>query len=124
MPWFRLEDSFHSNLKVQRAGNGAVGLWVRCGTWSSHYLTDGVIPPEVYTSMGRTREVEALVAQRLWVPTSEGMLMPDYLDYQPSKAEVDQRRKKDMERKRAQREAVDHDPVSGRFTSRRTDPFR
>jgi hypothetical protein len=103
MPWFRLDESFHSHPKVQQAGNAAVGLWTRCGTWSAQYLTDGVIPPDVYAHYGRTSEVERLVAAHLWVPTSGGMLMPDYLDYNPSKADVVQRRKEDAERKRDQR---------------------
>jgi hypothetical protein len=118
MPWFRLEDNFHAHPKVKRAGNGAVGLWIRCGTWSAQYLTDGVIPPEVYTSYGRPREVEQLVAARLWVPVDDGMVMPDYLDYQPSKADVEQRRKVDAERKRRGHDAVVHDPATGQWTGR------
>lgn len=121
MPWFRLEDSFHAHPKVKRAGNAAVGLWIRCATYSAQYETDGLIPPEVYTGRdgyGTTREVEALIAARLWVVTDGGMLMPDYLDYNPSKADNDQRRKVDAERKRRGHDAVKHDPVTGQWTSR------
>jgi hypothetical protein len=118
MPWFRLEDSFHSHPKVQQAGNAAAGLWVRCGTWSAQYLTDGLIPPEVYGSYGRTREVEQLVTSRLWVRMDGGMLMPDYLDYNPSKADVEQRRKVDAERKRRGHDAARHDPLTGQWTPR------
>ena len=57
MPWFRLEDSFHANPKVKHAGNPAVGLWVRCGTWSSAYLTDGHIPFGVARDFGSRREM-------------------------------------------------------------------
>lgn len=121
MSWFRLEDSFHAHPKVKRAGNGAVGLWVRCGTWSAQYETDGVIPPEVYAGRpgyGSPREIEALVSARLWIPTDDGMLMPDYLDYNPSKADNDQRRKVDAERKRRGRNGVDRDPVTGQWAER------
>ena len=100
MAWFRLEDSFHHHPKVMRAGNAAVGLWVRCGTYSSQYLTDGFIPDEIIATYGRTREIQAAVTSRLWIPTEGGMLIPDYLDYNPSAEQVKQRRKEDAERKR------------------------
>jgi hypothetical protein len=111
MPWFRLDESFHSHPKVQRAGNTAVGLWVRCGTWSAQYLTDGVIPPEVYGGYGRPGDISKLVDTHLWLPTDDGMVMPDYLDYNPSKVDVEQRRKDDAERKRRSRgRGSDDDP--------------
>ena len=82
------------------AGNAATGLWVRCGTWSSSYLTDGFIPMDIVRSMGRRADIERAITARLWVPTDEGMLMPDYLDYNPSRGDVERRRKDDSERKR------------------------
>lgn len=118
MSWFRIEDSFHSHPKVAQAGNAAVGLWVRCGTWSAQYLTDGTVPMNVIDSFGRQREVEALVAARLWVPTDEAMLMPDFLEYNPSRADVQRRRKDDAERKQAERRNVDRSD-NGQYISRR-----
>lgn len=128
MAWFRIEDEFHGHPKVVAAGNAATGLWVRCGTWSSKYLTDGFIPSDVVRSMGRTGEVDRAVAARLWVPTEGGMLMPDYLDYNPAGASIRERRERDAKRKRREREVgagnIDHD-AAGRFQSRRpTDPFQ
>jgi len=122
MAWFRLEDSFHPHPKVLKAGNAAVGLWVRCGTWSSEYLTDGLIPDEIVQGMGRTREVDAAITARLWVAAEGGLLMPDYLDFNPAGSEVKQRRKRDAERKREERargaSAVDHG-ADGRFIPHR-----
>jgi hypothetical protein len=104
MAWFRIEDSFHSHPKVKLAGNAAVGLWVRCGTWSAQYLTDGLVPTHIVGDLGKPREIEALVKARLWVPSDDGMLIPDFLDYNQSKGEVEARRKRDADRKRADRE--------------------
>jgi len=98
--WFRIDDGFGDHPKVIRAGNAAVGLWVRCGAWSSKHLTDGHIPPEIYAAYGRTAEIERLVSARLWQVDDSGMWMPDYLDYNPSRADVMDRRKADRERKR------------------------
>lgn len=107
MAWFRIEDSFHSHPKVKLAGNAAVGLWVRCGTWSASYETDGIVPMDVVADFGKQREIEALVRAHLWVPSDEGMLIPDFLEYNQSKAEGVDRRKRDAERKRLAREKAD-----------------
>lgn len=88
MPWFRLEDSFYNHPKVNRAGNAAIGLWVRCGTYSAQYLTDGRIPEDIARLYGRTRDIEALIAARMWEPNGDGFLIPDYLQYNPSKKQV------------------------------------
>ena len=127
MAWFRLEDNFHQHPKVLAAGNAATGLWVRCGTWSSSYSTDGFIPLNIVRTMGRRSEIERALDARLWVPTDEGVLMPDYLDYNPSRGDVERRRKQDAERKRAERSKgfanVDR-AGDGRFTPRHnTDRF-
>lgn len=123
MPWFRVEENFHSHPKVRRAGNAATGLWVRCGTWSSNYLTDGFIPEETVREFGNRRELDALLATRLWVSVESGVLMPDYLEYNPSAEQVRQQRKRDAERKRSARangaQAVDHDSTTGQFRPRR-----
>ena len=118
MAWFRIEDSFHSHPKVKLAGNAATGLWVRCGAWSAQYLTDGHVPLHVVADFGKPREISALVAARLWVPEDDCMLMPDFLDYNQSKGDVEKRRKDDAQRKRDGRSkgsaGAQHGP-DGRF---------
>ena len=124
MPWFRLDDNFHQHPKVTSAGNAAVGLWVRCGTYSSSYLTDGHIPAGVARNMGNRREIDALLASRLWVENGDGFWMPDFLDYNPSAEQVRLGRKRDSERKRRGRDSQGRDPTNGQFTIRHDDdPF-
>jgi hypothetical protein len=113
MPWFRVEDSFHQHPKVLRAGNAAIGLWVRCGTWSAQYLTDGFIPANIAATYGRPREIRQLVTARLWSEQEGGFVMCDYLEYNPSASDVKQRRKEDAERKRR-----------GRNSTSKDDPFK
>jgi hypothetical protein len=100
MPWFRVDDGFYDHPKVRRAGNAAIGLWLRCATYSARHLTDGRIPAEVVRELGRPREAAALVTAGLWQRGSDEYVIPDYLDYNYSAEQVKQRRKNDAERKR------------------------
>lgn len=103
MPWFRLDDSFHSHPKVLAAGNEATGLYVRCGTYAAQHLTDGFIPEQVALQYGTPALVETLVATKLWRRARGGWRMPDYLDYNPSREAVERERKAAAERQRRHR---------------------
>jgi hypothetical protein len=103
MPWFKIDDSFHGHPKVERAGNAAVGLWVRCGSWSSQYLTDGHIPPDVARRYGRTAEVDRLIDSEMWTVNDNGFWMPDYLEYNPSAEQVRTERANARERQARRR---------------------
>jgi hypothetical protein len=98
--WFKVDDGFHQHPKARRAGNSALGLWVRCGAYCSHYETDGVLESNIVEEYGSRRDIDRLIAATLLVRVDGGYLMPDFLDYNPSHAELEQRRKADRERKR------------------------
>ncbi len=105
MPWFRLDDSFHSHPKVIAAGNEAIGLYVRCGTYAAEHLTDGFIPEHVALLYGSAALADKLVRTKLWRRARGGWRMPDYLDYNPSKESVQAERKIN-----ARRQALFRDP--------------
>ena len=92
MSWFRLDDSFHSHPKVIAAGNAAVGLFTRCGTWCADHLTDGHIPKHIASFYGTSREISTLVSVCLWKTEEGGYVMDDYLDYNPSRDEIETER--------------------------------
>jgi hypothetical protein len=89
MVWFRIDDKFHANAKVIAAGNAAIGLWTRCGAWSSDQAKEGRIPKHVAEMYGTKKEIGALLAVRLWVEDGNDYVMPDFLDFNPSNAEVE-----------------------------------
>lgn len=101
MSWFRLDDKFHSNQKVIAARNAAVGLYVRCGTWSADQGTEGRIPSHVALMFGTKAEIARVSAAGLWQPTDYGYLIRDYLEYNLSNDEVGERREKRAEAGRA-----------------------
>lgn len=92
MSWFRIDDKFHSHAKVLQAGNAAVGLYTRCGAWSCDQRTEGKIPRHVARSFGTPKEIRTLLSCALWAETEDGYVMPDFLDFNPSNAEVDAKR--------------------------------
>lgn len=113
MPWFRLDEAFHHHPKVRQAGNAPIGLWVRCGTWSAQYLTDGYITAEVAHDFGSQREIDRLTNTGLWVTNGAGFVIPDYLEYNPSAEQVRAERAKARERAQKRRNQL-HYPQGSR----------
>jgi len=66
MPWFKIDDSSHSHPKFVRAGNAALGLWVRCGAYSAQHLTEGQVPGDVARYYGTAPQIAKLVKVGLW----------------------------------------------------------
>ena len=100
MVWFKVDDKFHQHPKARRAGNAALGLWVRCGAYCAQYETDGQLPADIVEEYGSRREIDRLITSTLLARVEGGYLMPDFLDYNPSHADLELKRKTDRERKR------------------------
>ncbi|ASU83554.1 hypothetical protein CDO52_12830 [Nocardiopsis gilva YIM 90087] len=66
MPWFKIDDSAHSHPKWVKAGNAALGLWARCGSYSAQHLTEGVVPGDVARMYGTAPQARKLVKVGLW----------------------------------------------------------
>jgi hypothetical protein len=143
VPWFRLDDSFHSHPKVIAAGNEAIGLYVRCGTYAAEHLTNGFIPEDIAVLYGASNPgsrrnpgtgkpetlAETLVRTKLWLRARAGWRMRDYLDYNPSKQAVDKERKAAAERQRRRRDTLSSrrdsrsDTAVSHTTPTRPDPY-
>lgn len=104
--WFKVDDAFWSHPKVIHAGNAAIGLWLRCGSYSAQHLTDGFIPLSFAKSLGSAGLAHRLVDAGLWTVSDEpcGYLMHDWADYQPTRATWELRRSSNAERQRVWRE--------------------
>lgn len=107
MPWFKVDDSFHSHPKAMAAGPAALGLWVIAGSWSGANLTDGFVPDYVLPRLaeGARELADTLVTSGLWRRAKGGFRFHDWGVYQPSKEEVLEERKKWAEKKAKQRAA-------------------
>jgi hypothetical protein len=124
MVWFLVDDNLTFHGKTVEAGNAAMGLWVRAGSWSAATLSDGFIPVDVARRLARKRDADRLVSGGLWAevrqdsgglsadfrrtsggPTRQliGYQFHEWEQTQQSKSEVEQRRKWERERKAEQR---------------------
>lgn len=111
MAWARIDDGFVDHPKILRIWNrcpGAIGLHVRAIAYCSKHLTDGHIPAVAVAALSpvqseRDDQIEALINEGAWYSDegSETFVIHDFLDYQPTREEVADRRQKDRERKRA-----------------------
>jgi hypothetical protein len=102
MQWVKLDDSFFCHPKIVTAGAEATGLYIWGLTYSAHNLTDGHVPVAWVKQVvgGRARKLAGvLVEQGLWQPNDAGWLIHDYLDYNPDRASILDKRRKDSARK-------------------------
>jgi hypothetical protein len=104
MPWFRVDDTLALHHKVLAAGNGAMGLWVRAGSWSMQQLTDGFIPSAVARTLGSAAEARSLVSVSLWDEVDGGYRFHEWEGRQPSREKVEADREAAAERQRHARE--------------------
>lgn len=106
MPWFKIDDSAHSHPKFIRAGNAALGLWLRCGAYSAQHLLEGRVPKSIVKAFGTPAQVKKLIEAGLWhapdhdcsrcpQPASGDYLMHDFFEggRNSTKAQVEAARK-------------------------------
>lgn len=93
MPWFRVDDQLAFHRKALFAGNAAMGLWVRAGSWSAQFLTDGSIPSAIVRSLGSKKQAEKLVEAGLWCKEPDGYSFHQWAAWQPRRPDPDKQRK-------------------------------
>lgn len=105
MAWFKVDDALAFHPKVIAAGNAAMGLWVRCGSYCAQFETDGWLNLGTISALGgHKRDIDRLVAVHLWVREGDGVRFRDWADYQPTKAQKDAERSATADRVRAFRD--------------------
>lgn len=103
------------NSKVKRLTHPAqIALYIASILHCAEELTDGYIAPEhlpelcLNAQANPRRDPQQLVAQNLWKPSKHGgYTLPDYLEWNPSRAWWEHKRDQARERKRRQRQAPD-----------------
>jgi hypothetical protein len=92
VPWARLDDDFYDHPRTVTAGNAAVGLWARSLSYCARYLTDGFVPAEIMRQFRQPADPEDVIDRLeragMMTRSAGGVLIPDFLDYNPSSAQV------------------------------------
>ncbi len=102
MPWVRIDDKAMEHPKVALLPDGAFRLWVQGLAHCQKYLTDGLIDGgslrllRAYSS----KRTDQLIAARLWLADGENIQVHDYLDWNESRAHVEQARAQARDRVR------------------------
>jgi hypothetical protein len=116
MPYFPVDDGFHSHRKAIKAGTHAIGLWTLSGSWSNDNGTDGFIPDYVAARFDPDYEALAarLVEVGLWtaeeINGEKGWLFHDWTGEEGgekrnyTRAEVEKKRREWANRKAKSRE--------------------
>ena len=105
MTWFKVCDTFAFHHKSIQAGNAALGLWVRAGSWCGQHLTDGYIPAEVVRTLGTQAQAGRLVKSGLWLETDGGYQFHDWGAFNPLAADVQSARKQAAVKQKIWRES-------------------
>lgn len=92
MVWFRVDDNLAFHHKTLAAGNPAMGMWVRAGSWSMQTLTGGFIDDTVARQLGGKAQADRLVGAGLWVKMPTGYAFHEWDQRQPDAEKVKQTR--------------------------------
>jgi hypothetical protein len=93
VPWVKLDDSLWANPKVVAAGNEATGAYCRMLSYCGQQLTDGVVEGDVAKFIARAPLIKKLTSHGFVEPSGSGLLIPDYLDYNPTREKAEAKRR-------------------------------
>jgi hypothetical protein len=107
MSWVRLDDRLHDNRKIKRLwlrDRGALALHLMALSYCGGHETDGLVDTEFLTLLApgkadRDKLTASLVDAGVWVAVADGWQINDFLEYNPSSADLNEKRRKDSERK-------------------------
>jgi hypothetical protein len=101
MTWFKVSDNFAFHTKALAAGNRALGLWVRAGSYAGQHLTNGHITLGLVVALGGTKkDAQSLVEAGLWEAAPGGWCFHDWADFNPLKEDFNDERDAARERMR------------------------
>lgn len=97
MTWVKLDDNFPDHPRVVGLTDRAFRTHVAGLCYCAKYLTDGNVPTSALRAIGPRKTAQELEAAGLWAKTDHGWMIRDYLDYNPSRADVETERERRRE---------------------------
>lgn len=113
MTWVRIDDAMPRNRKIRSLSARAFQLHIFAICYCSEHLTDGYLTTAEVRELGATaKQISELSTSNypefspLWEQVRGGFLIHDYLDYNPSREDVNRDRERARERQRRRRHGV------------------
>ena len=98
MTWIRIDDQMPDHPKIEPLSDAAFRWTIRALSYANRFLTNGVLPSAFLDRVPDDVRGE-LVTRGVWEQGRDGHTrIHDYLDYQPSKAEIQRQRKATRQR--------------------------
>jgi hypothetical protein len=98
--WVKLDDHFADHPKILGLSDRAYRAYVDGLCYCARYLTDGKIGGAPLKRLTKPVVVTELTTAGLWEYNGDGVVVHDYLEYQPSSAAILSKRAADSERKK------------------------
>jgi hypothetical protein len=124
MSWVKVDDQMPRHPKLLGLGRDRLmcqGVWLDGMCYASAYLTDGFVPAAAL-ERGCDRYAERLVKAGLWDKVEGGYRVHDYHDYQPTREQVTEARKRNAERQSRHRNGVSNGVTNEAVTTPRPVP--
>lgn len=96
MSWVKLDDLVTEHPKFLGLTDRAKWVWVQALCWCSRQRTDGFMPAEAIPQIAprsTASTTQELVKAGLWERRNGGYQIHDFLDYQPSQADLEERQR-------------------------------
>jgi hypothetical protein len=108
MSWFRVSDGWTEHPRFADADAADIAFWLACVAYCARNQTDGVIQKRTLKRIRfcTQKRVNKMYELGLLIDSGNGsVLIRDYLDHNPSKASIQERKAKWRERQRRYRDA-------------------
>jgi hypothetical protein len=104
--WVKLDDGFADHPKVRAMSDKALRAHLNALCYAARYLTDGHVPSETLRVIAGPRITAELISVGAWDRNGDGgIVIHDYLELNPSRADVLERRRQKSEAGKASAKA-------------------
>ncbi len=111
LSWVKIDDHFTRHPKLLSVTHVARWAYLDGLCYCAQYLTDGFIAEGSVAGIASLKQRAELVGVELWHEVKGGINVHDYLEYNPTKAQVLAERERSKRRRTSERPENDHGKI-------------